>query len=173
MSTKTRRQLTLFVETADAETIEQVRTKFNPVQSGLISCHLTLCREDELEDLQQIISNIKTLKPSAITIHFAKPIRFAQGKGVLLPGITDNRAFHNLRKLVLQGVHDHPRTQEPHITLLHPRNSTCTDEVFSEIKQLVFPSAITFKKISLIEQADVNSKWELVQEFSLQEKHSV
>lgn len=173
MSNKIRRQLTLFVEAADAATIEQVRTQFNPVQRSLINCHVTLCREDELEDLQQVIRNINTLKPSAITIHFGKPIRFAEGKGVLLPGITDNTAFHNLRKLVLQGVHDHPRTQEPHITLLHPRNSTCTDEVFSEIEQLVFPSAITFKKISLIEQADVNSKWELVQEFSLQEKHSI
>jgi len=168
VSTTIRRQLTLFVEAAGAETIEQVRTKFNPVQSGLISCHVTLCREDELEDLQLIISNINNKKPSAITIHFAKPIRFAEGKGVLLPGISDNIAFHNLRKLVLQGVYDHPRTQEPHITLLHPRNSTCTDEVFNETEQLIFPSAITFKKISLIEQADVNSKWELVQEFPLQ-----
>ena len=172
MSTKTRRQLTLFVEATDAASIEQVRTQFNPVQRSLINGHVTLCREDELEDLQQIISNINTLKPSAITIHFAKPVRFAEGKGVLLPGMGNNTAFHSLRKLVLEGVHDKPRKQEPHITLLHPRNSTCTDEVFSEIGELVFPSAITFKKISLIEQADLNSKWELVQEFSLQEKPS-
>ncbi|MEQ1798893.1 MAG: 2'-5' RNA ligase family protein [Lacibacter sp.] len=172
MSTKFRRQLTLFVEATDAANIKQVRTQFNPVQRSLINCHVTLCREDELEDLQQIMSNINTLKTSDITIHFGRPIRFAEGKGVLLPGITDNKAFHSLRKLILQGVNDHPRKHEPHITLLHPRNSTCTDEVFSEIGELVFPSAITFKKISLIEQADLNSKWELVQEFSLQEKHS-
>lgn len=167
MSNKVRRQLTLFVEAADAATIEQVRTKFNPVQSSLISCHVTLCRENELEDLQKVISNINTKKHSAVTIHFAKPVRFADGKGVHLPGISDNIAFHNLRKHVLQGVHDKHRKHEPHITLLHLRNSTCTDEVFSEIGELVFPSAITFKKISLIEQADLNSKWELVQEFQL------
>ncbi len=169
MLTKIRRQLTLFVEATNASAIEEVRTAFNPVQSRLINCHVTLCTEDELEELQQVISNINNVKPSAITIHFGKPVRFAESKGVLLPGIGNNTAFHSLRKLVLQKANDNPAIHEPHITLLHPRNSTCTDEVFSEIEELIFPAAIRFAKISFIEQEGENNPWKILQEFQLRE----
>ena len=52
-----RRQLTLFVGEKDAITIEQIRQKFNPLQFKLIKSHVTLCREDEIENLEQVIEN--------------------------------------------------------------------------------------------------------------------
>jgi hypothetical protein len=52
-----RRQLTLFVEQKDAEIIERVRQEFNPIQFNLIKSHVTLCREDEIQNLEQVISN--------------------------------------------------------------------------------------------------------------------
>ena len=47
-----RRQLTLFVKKEDAETIEQIRQAFNPRQFELIKSHVTLCREDEIQNLE-------------------------------------------------------------------------------------------------------------------------
>ena len=56
MTNNIRRQLTLFVEQKDAETIEKVRQEFNPKQFELIKSHVTLCREDEIQNLEQVIS---------------------------------------------------------------------------------------------------------------------
>jgi hypothetical protein len=44
----TRTQLTLFVAPPAAEILEPLRRRLDPVQSRLISAHVTLCREDEL-----------------------------------------------------------------------------------------------------------------------------
>ena len=52
------------------------------------------------------------------------------------------------------------------ITLMHPRNSTCNDEIFEEIKNIPFPTKLTFKRISLIEQ-EINKEWKIIKEFDL------
>ena len=44
-----RKQLTLFLEASEAESIERIRKEFNPKQFALIKSHITLCREDEIE----------------------------------------------------------------------------------------------------------------------------
>lgn len=163
---KIRRQLTLFVEPRDAETIEQVRQIFNPIQFGLIKCHVTLCREDEIENLEQVIGNLSSLKLIEIPIEFAKITRFEHGKGLLLPAKPNHSEFDNLRKQILSGVIDNPRVQEPHITLMHPRNSTCTDETFIEIEKIAFPAKLSFKKINLIEQKE-GGQWAILNEFLL------
>ena len=49
-----RRQLTMFVPEACASAIELVRAVVDPIQKALIFVHVTLCREDELGDLNSI-----------------------------------------------------------------------------------------------------------------------
>ncbi|MEO5594650.1 MAG: 2'-5' RNA ligase family protein [Chitinophagaceae bacterium] len=161
-----RRQLTLFVEQNDAQIIEQVRQKFNPGQFDLIKAHVTLCRENEIENLDNVISNLLTLSQKAITIEFGKATRFDNGNGLLLTATGNNTEFHGLRQKVLKGVTDHPKKQEPHITLMHPRNSTCTDNIFKQVHTINLPVKLAFKKVSLIEQIN-GASWIVLQEFEL------
>ena len=155
-----RRQLTLFIEN---EIIDQIRIKFNPIQQSLIAPHVTLCREDELEDLEKVIVNIKAIKTdNPIKIAFNEVIRFENGKGVLIPADEENNDFHNLRNVILIS----PRKHLPHITLMHPRNSTCSDSIFEEIKSYQLPTTLFFNKISLIEQKD-GGKWKTLDEFTI------
>jgi hypothetical protein len=164
-----RRQLTLFVNPIDAETIEQIRQKFNPKQFALIKSHVTLCREDEIENLEQVISNLQSLRQEEIDIEFGKATRLDNGKGLFLPAITNNASFQALRRKVLFGLINNQRNQEPHITLMHPRNSTCTDAIFQQIKSVNLPTQIKFNTISLIEQEN-GGEWKILQEFQLLER---
>lgn len=155
-----RRQLTLFVEN---ETIEEIRAKFNPIQHAIIPAHVTLCREDELEDLEKVVSHIKALKiDKPIEISFNEVIRFENGKGILIPANGENNDFNNLRNVILTS----PRKHFPHITLMHPRNSTCTDTIFEEIKSYQLPTTLFFNRINLIEQKD-GGKWKVLDEFTI------
>jgi hypothetical protein len=163
---KKRIQLTLFVGKPESEVIEHIRKKFNPLQYALIQAHVTLCREDELEEIEKVLFNLTRLEASPITIDFGYVARFSEGKGVFVPAFGDNQAFQQLRKSILQGVIEQPRQQEAHITLMHPRNSTCTDSIFEQIKQESLPSRIKFTKISLIEQ-EISEKWRVLKEFDL------
>lgn len=117
--------------------IEQIRQEFNPRQFELIKAHVTLCREDELENLEQVLSNLLMLVQTQekFYIEFGKVARFDNGKGLFLPATNDNIQFENLRRQVLNGLIDHPRKQEAHITLMHPRNSTCTDHIFELVEK--------------------------------------
>jgi 2'-5' RNA ligase len=54
----------------------------------------------------------------------------------------------------------------PHITLMHPRNSTCTNTIFEGINKINLPTQLKFNKISLIEQHNDES-WNILQEFQL------
>ena len=164
MNTTLRRQLTLFVDPRDAENIERVRKTFNQLQYELIKCHVTLCREDELLDLDVIITNLESLTDICISIEFGEVLRVSDGKGVLLPGKGDNDEFRELRKQILHGLNIDPMRQEPHITLMHPRNSTCTDHIFEEIQKIKIPSHLEFNHISLIEQKD-GGPWEVLRNF--------
>ena len=163
-----RRQLTLFAEPGDAGTIEQIRQKFNPAQFELIKAHVTLCRQNEIENLEKVLSNLLALAKAqpAIAIEFGKVTRFDNGKGLFLPGANSNEAFVALRRKVLHGLTDNLVNHEPHITLMHPRNSTCTDEIFGQIEKLNLPTRLLFKRISLIEQEN-GGQWKILQEFDL------
>jgi 2'-5' RNA ligase superfamily len=164
--TKIRTQLTLFINEKDAKIIEEIRQKFNPKQYALIQSHVTLCREDELENIEQILHNLSNLNHNPITINFGNIILFSDKKGVLMPAVGSLESFENLRKNILKGIIENPRLQEPHITLLHPRNATCTDEIFAEIEKYDLPNILNFSKISLIEQ-EIGSKWYVLKEFQL------
>ena len=166
MEKKIRRQLTLFLGPKDTEIIEKIRKTYNPAQYELIKAHVTLCREDEIENLEKVKSNLIALDYQEFEIEFGKIGRFENSKGIFLPAKVKHEAFDNLRKLILNGIIAEPRTQEPHITLLHPRNSTCTDEIFDEVVKMDLPSKFTFNKISLIEQ-EADGTWRILEEYNL------
>lgn len=169
MDKQIRRQLTLFVDKIFSQEIESVRRQFNPKQQELIDSHVTLCREDEIENIDALLDNLQHLDTSKIIINFGQVIRFENGFGVLLPASGGNEQFHMLRSKVLAGLSATIRRPEPHITLMHPRNSTCTDEIFSVIQKITFPTHLIFDTISLIEQVN-DGKWHLIKRFKL--KHS-
>ena len=172
MTENSRKQLTLFVDPLQSKTIEQVRRKFNPIQYDLIKSHVTLCREDEIQNLDQIFANLEALKISEIAIEFGKPRRFSEGKGVFLPELYESVDFQELRKQILFRIIEKPRIQEAHITLMHPRNSNCTDAIFEQIKAQEFPNKLVFNKISLIEQKD-GKRWHILKEFQLNNKPKI
>ncbi len=168
MNKRRRIQLTLFVDEKQSAAIERIRQKFNPLQYRLIRAHVTLCREDEIESFDNVLYNLTSQVLPKISICFGKVTRFSEGNGVLLP-VNDNlHSFRTLRSQVLHGIIEAPRNHEPHITLMHPRNSICTDEIFQQIIKINLPTIITFGKVSLIEQVE-QEPWKIIQEFDLNE----
>lgn len=106
------------------------------------------------------------LDTTKITILFARAARFGNGLGVLLPALDDNEQFHQLRLKVLRGSGMIVRRHEPHITLMHPRNSICTDEIFKTIQETNLPASLTFDNISFIEQVD-GDQWQTLKVYKL------
>jgi 2'-5' RNA ligase len=161
----TRQQLTLFINEG-RELFESVRARYNPMQQALIAAHMTLCREDELLLLPKVVDNIRSLRLQPITVTLGPPERFAEGRGLFLPGVGENAGFHELRRQLLKGVLSNPRHQHPHITLIHPRNGLCTTAIFEALKKYTFPAQLRFHRISLIFQQGENA-WQLQEEFDL------
>jgi len=166
LTSNIRIQLTLFADPADAINIEQIRQVYNPLQFELIKAHVTLCREDEIVNLEQIIANLQLLTPTQhnLFLEFGKVARFDNGNGLFLPASNNTKEFEDLRKRILLGLCDNPRKQEPHITLMHPRNSICTDEIFEKIEKIDLPGKLEFRKVSLIKQVN-GGKWLTLKEF--------
>ena len=163
-----RLQLTLFIDKDKSELIEKIRKEFNPEQYELIKSHVTLCRDDELESIEKVTQNLMKLNHEYITFEPGPIVRFSNGKGVLIPSKADNEQFQRLREFILRGVIINRANAEPHITLMHPRNSTCTDGIFQQIEKIKLPNKLTFRKISLIEQEEKN-KWHILKEYELKE----
>ena len=112
-----------------------------------------------------------SLTQTEIIIEFEKATRFDNGKGLFLPATIDNEDFQELRRKVLVGLSDNLKMQEPHITLMHPRNSTCTDSIFGQIEKVSLPTKLTFERISLIEQ-EQDGQWKTLQEFEFKNNTS-
>ncbi len=161
-----RKQLTLFLEPEQSVVIEGLRKTYNPKQYDLIKSHITLCREDEIIDITQIKENLAHLKFKPFKLALRGFKRFNEGKGVLIEVDDAKNHFKNLRIAVLHKVVDHPRDHKPHITLMHPRNSTCTALIYETIEKSNLPQEIRISKISLIEQ-EMGKKWFTLDETAL------
>ena len=145
--------------------IEKIRAEFNPIQFNLIPAHVTLCRENEIKSIEKVIENIKSLSiDNPLRIEFDKVERFDNSKGLLIPAKKGNDEFIELRKSILKGLIEFPEDHHPHITLMHPRNSTCTDEIFNQILKYNLPTELSFNKISLIEEGN-DGKWKIKNHF--------
>ncbi|MBK9735898.1 MAG: 2'-5' RNA ligase family protein [Saprospiraceae bacterium] len=136
----------------DALIIEEIRKKYNTEQFRCIQSHITLCRESELQNIDKLIQHLKISDLKTITVELGQAVRFADGKGVFIPGKGKNEAFRDLRKFILADNFNETLEFQPHITLIHPRNGTCTDRIFDFIRQYNFPSSLSFDNISLIEE---------------------
>lgn len=145
-----RRQASLYL-TGFPE-IESLRRAFNPVQARLIPAHVTLCREDEVDDWEAVLKRVAAMGPIAVTLHFGRPVR--DENLVLLPVVGSTDSFDRLRFELLATAGSAPRKHSPHITLIHPRNGVCSDAIFKDITTRTAPFTATFREISLIEQRD-------------------
>lgn len=161
-----RRQLTLFLSESCSSEIEKCRERFNLEQFKLIKAHITLCREDEIEQLEKVNANLNKMCFNSFDLELGKPIRFSDNKGVLIPVVGNEVVFQNLRAETLKGVIEFPRSQKPHITIMHPRNSSCNNEIFETISNLKLPNKLRFNKINLIEQT-FGESWTILEEYKL------
>jgi 2'-5' RNA ligase len=140
-----RRQASLFLP--DQFQIESLRLRYNPVQARLIPAHVTLCREDEVADWDAVLARLESLCPFEIVLEFGVPVR--EDNFVYLPVREGYDEFHEFRCAILT---KDARKQVPHVTIIHPRNGICTDQVFADIMATVSSFRYTFREVMLIEQ---------------------
>lgn len=155
---ESRRQATLFLR--DHETVRSVRLEFNPIQAALIEPHVTLIREDEVADWPALARRVATGVQEKVRISFGPPRR--EGNLVLLESV-DQSDFDDLRARLLDG----PRPHGAHVTLVHPRNGSCSDADFAAIGARLGPFEWTFDEIAFIEQK-AGGPWRILERFPLQ-----
>jgi hypothetical protein len=115
-ASRSRQQLTLFVEEPWRSRLNACRQVLDPVQAALISAHLTLCREDELGavSLACWVDRVAAWRSGPIRLSFGPATRFA-GHGVLLPCVGGQRSFQALRQWLLEDPA--AREHAAHLTL--------------------------------------------------------
>lgn len=144
-----RRQLTLFVPEEAAARIERLREKADPLQFALIAAHVTLCREDELAELELSLLRERLAHAAPLTLTFGQARRFA-GHGILLPCIEGAADFQRLRTKALGAID--VREHEAHLTIAHPRNPRAAGNQDALLNVLPAPLTLTFREVALIEQ---------------------
>lgn len=157
-----RRQATLYFNQPPTGLIES-RLRYNPVQANLIAPHVTLCREDEVTDWSAFEQRVAARLPIKLHMKFGEPTK--NGNSVLLPAITGALEFAALRRDLLFDGASEPRPMNAHVTIIHPRNGVCTEEIFAEIKRLLLPFEATFREVSLIEQHQ-GGPWKTLSRYS-------
>ncbi len=145
-----RRQATLYLPLPSSTFVESIRARVNRVQFDLIKAHITLCRDDEVADWSEVESRLTNLGKIEVELDFGMPVR--EDNLVYLPTIGSTQSFDNLRSAILSTNASSPRKQNPHITLIHPRNGTCSDSAFAEITKLCKPFSAVLRRVTLIEQ---------------------
>lgn len=155
-----RRQATLFLTGLPA--IENIRERFNPAQARLIATHVTLIREHEVDDWRVLAERARKFSLPEIALQFGGP-RLENGL-LYLPCVGGTTEFHGLRADLL----DSPAAcqHSPHITLIHPRNGTCSDESFDAISASLEPFEHVFSEIAFIEQRN-GGAWQTLETFRL------
>lgn len=162
---RVRQQLTLFVPPSHRQRFENVRRTLDPVQTRLIAAHVTLCREDELDQtaLATVDARLRERAPAAITLTFGAPERFGD-HGILLPCLAGEDAYHELRCAVLGSAEAGRR--RPHITLAHPRNPRGAGNQSSNWPAHLAGTSVIFDTASLIRQVG-GQPWEHVTSYGL------
>ncbi len=146
-----RRQLTLFVPEDAAPSIERLRQQADPVQFALIAAHVTLCREDEIADLELSVLRERLASAAPLTLTFGHARRFA-AHGILLPCIDGAADFQRLRVQALGATAI--REPEAHLTVAHPRNPRAPGNQDALLSALPAPLTLVFREVALIEQRD-------------------
>jgi len=162
---KARIQLTLYVPPSSAVSIEECRRLLDPIQANLIPAHVTLCREDEVQDvdLSALGSILRASRTQPITLKFGSPEVF-QGHGLLLPCVEGEDQFQDLRRCVLGSRN--VRHHTPHITVAHPRNPRSPQNVPANLSAIPKGLIITFATVRHIRQ-EAMAPWQVIGEQSL------
>lgn len=162
----TRKQLSMYVPGKDGLELEGLRQILDPVQFRLIPAHITLCRENELEQFpeKELQDRLANSSLRTITLQFGRAEAFG-GHGILLPCTGGEEEFHLLRRQILGP--DATRNQKPHITLSHPRNPRAPGNTLAAALGLPVPLSISFPTISLIQQTG-QEPWTILQTIHLQ-----
>lgn len=160
---KIRRQLSMYAPNGSAKEIEKVRKVVDPIQSSLIPAHVTLCREDELQELSQLKEILNKIDFEPLTLTFGK-VEIFSSHGLLLNCIEGEDRFRLMREYLLGSKNI--RNQKPHITLAHPRNPKSIGNSLNNTVSLPEVIKITFPTIYLIEQ-EANNPWYLLEQFEL------
>lgn len=143
-----REQLTLFVPRVQGEPLEALRHALDPVQARLIAAHVTLCREDEIADLDRVLLFERLRGMGPLRLAFGPAERF-QGHGIMLPCVAGEADFQAMRREVLGSA---ARGHAPHLTLAHPRNPRAAGNLLLDTPGLPRHIAITFVAVSMIRQ---------------------
>lgn len=157
-----RRQLTLFVAEPWKARLNALRATLDPVQASLISAHVTLCREDEIErlDASDLLERVESWEHGPLTLRFDQPARFG-GHGALLPCRHGSDRFQRLRQWLL---HDQSaREHEPHLTLAHPRNPRSAANTDAVLASCPRELELRFASVALIEQVHPEP-WRVIEE---------
>lgn len=140
-----------------------MRKRFNPAQFSLIKAHVTLCRDEDVRDWSETLSRAEMIRAVDVQLRFGQPIR--EQDLVYLPVVGSTEAFDQLRRDLLG--EEHRRKQEPHITLVHPRNGSCTAEQFKEIcSEFADELPLRFREFTFIEQTD-GGPWRNIRSFPI------
>jgi len=155
-----RLQLSLYVAEPEAQAIEAMRARLDPIQHALIPAHLTLARDRDIEIRPGANwrERIADLREPALQLRFGAAEAFHE-HGVLLRCIGGGDRFDLLRAHVL-GPSALPLA--PHITLAHPRNPKAPGNSLAfALEQLPTPLELRFDTLNLIEQRD-GGRWQLL-----------
>lgn len=154
----TRRQLSLYIPTIQSKVLEEVRKVVDPIQFNLIPAHVTLCRDNEINDLNRLKNKIDSLINLKLELTFDKP-KYFNGHGIIMDCIEGEEEFLKLREYILDDKKI--KKQFPHITLAHPRNKRSTSNSLTATKLIPNPFRVIFDSISLIEQKN-NAPWKII-----------
>jgi hypothetical protein len=167
----TRIQLSLLIPPPVSLQLEAVRRLLDPVQASLIPAHVTLCREDELADLElaALWSRLAVAKAGPVRLSFGRPEPFHE-HGILLRCVAGEEGFQALRRLVLGS--SEVRRQDPHITLAHPRNPKSPHNSLSNAGLLPNEITIAFPSIYLIQQ-EGSAPWQVLGQCTLAGEYAV
>lgn len=160
-----RDQLSLFVDGPAADTLNALRARLDPVQAGLIPAHVTVCREDELQDLPALGTDALRARLHGhppLTLRFGPPQRFG-GHGVLLPCVAGQSALDELRRCLLG--RESVRPQAAHLTLAHPRNPRAPGNG-DRLEDAAPVHALCLADLRWIRQSD-GGPWQTIARFSL------
>jgi len=155
-----RRQLSLLLPEPERAVVDSVRQRIDPLQHAIIPAHVTLCREDEIGSWASIQSALSSLQGFDFTLSFAGPKSLPDGC-LLLPVSGPTKSYDNLRSKILG---DSCKSHDPHITILHPRNSAGRKDDLAELATVAFPTTVHFTEISVIEQVN-GGVWNVVERY--------
>ncbi len=137
----------------------------DPVQASLIAAHVTLCREDEIEQLDPaaVLSRVQSWAKGPLRLAFGHP-RLFSGHGVLLPCERGSGSFRSLRQWLLQnqGAREHAA----HLTLAHPRNIKAAGNTPAALAGCPHALELQFPVVALIEKHG-SAPWRVLVEATL------